>query len=152
MCIQVAYIRLVHLPDANLFLPFQHDSSKVILLHEGSKYLVSPTVKLYFSIIDMTLNGGLGAVIQKNIIPLLPDLNGGISACQHANGRDWWILVPQDSSNVIWKILFTPTGITSITSQAICQVATFHSSDSQTKFSPDGKNSPLLLSAFRTTK
>lgn len=137
-----------NLPDANLFLPFPGDSSKVILLHEGSNHPLSPTVKLYLSIIDMTLNGGLGAVIQKNIIPPLPDLNGGISACQHANGRDWWILVPQDSSNVIWKILFTPTGITSITSQAICQVATFHSSDSQTKFSPDGKKFAFVTQRF----
>ncbi|MBK6641877.1 MAG: hypothetical protein IPG39_11945 [Bacteroidetes bacterium] len=47
---------------------------------------------IYYSIIDMTLNGGLGAVISKNIIS-----NGvyavGISICKHANGRDGGLLL-----------------------------------------------------------
>jgi len=49
---------------------------------------------LWYHIIDMKENGGLGKVIQSKI-PLVE--NGYLSkpemmACRHANGRDWWLL------------------------------------------------------------
>jgi len=139
----------LNLPDADLFLPYPGDTSKYILFHETSTYS-PPTCKLYYSIIDITLNGGLGAVTQKNLVATLPQLNGGIAACKHANGRDWWILMPEDSSNVIWKILLTNQGIASITSQAVSAITTFHSSVSQVKFSQDGKRFAFTTQRYLT--
>jgi hypothetical protein len=71
---------------------------------------------LYYSIIDMNQNGGLGAVIQKNIM-----LNGHqnadcLSAIKHANGRDWWViskLYNQNGTthNRFYVYLITPSGV-----------------------------------------
>ncbi len=125
--------------NGNMFLPFPGYSSKYILFHQS--VLDTPiccVTNLYYSVIDMSLDGGLGAVIQKNVLLSLPTLSGGIAATKHANGRDWWLLVTQDTSNVVWKILVTPQGITAISSQAFPTNLTFFGSESQACFSPDG--------------
>ncbi|MBK9671044.1 MAG: T9SS type A sorting domain-containing protein [Bacteroidetes bacterium] len=127
------------LANGNVFLPYPGDSNKYILFHQS--VLDTPiccNVIMYYSIIDLTLDGGLGAVIQKNTLMQLPRLAGGLTATKHANGRDWWILVAQDTSNTIWKILLTSQGITSITSQVFPINLTFFDSQSQACFSPDG--------------
>ncbi|WP_299111266.1 T9SS type B sorting domain-containing protein [uncultured Winogradskyella sp.] len=47
---------------------------------------------LYYSIVDMNLNGNLGAVTQKNI-PLIPRPNmGKLSAVHHADGQSIWVM------------------------------------------------------------
>lgn len=67
---------------------------------------------LYRSIIDMNASGGLGAVITKNQVVLNDSLNGGrITACKHANGRDWWIMVHKVNTNIYLKFLLTPFGL-----------------------------------------
>jgi WD40 repeat protein len=60
----------------------------------------------------MNLNGGLGAVILKNQAlyndSLIP---GRITACKHANGRDWWIFAPRYMNGKLFEFLVTPFGI-----------------------------------------
>ena len=53
-----------------------------------------PQDGLYYSIIDMTLNNGLGKVIQKNV-PLITDEmeTGKLTAVHHADGESIWVLV-----------------------------------------------------------
>ena len=102
------------LPQGNLVIPFPDDSTKYYLFHEtndddNNTYV---TLYLYYSIIDMTLDGGLGAVVQKNTILLNDSLVGGrITACKHANGRDWWLVVHQYLTGMVFKYLITPQGI-----------------------------------------
>jgi hypothetical protein len=47
---------------------------------------------LYYSIIDMSYNGGLGKVINKNIQLINFQPCDGLAAIKHGNGRDWWLL------------------------------------------------------------
>jgi hypothetical protein len=47
--------------------------------------------KVVYSIIDMSLNNGKGKMIVKEQNLLSGDFSHAISACKHANGRDWWI-------------------------------------------------------------
>ncbi|MBX3106761.1 MAG: T9SS type A sorting domain-containing protein [Bacteroidetes bacterium] len=47
---------------------------------------------LYYSIIDMTLNNGLGKVVSKNNMLLNDFMADGLAAVKHGNGRDWWIV------------------------------------------------------------
>lgn len=57
------------LANGNVFLPYPVDSNKYILFHQS--VLDTPiccNVIMYYSIIDLTLDGGLGAVIQKNTL------------------------------------------------------------------------------------
>ncbi len=95
--------------------------------------------QLFYTIVDKTLNGGLGAVTQKNVIELQDSLNSGIGVCKHANGRDWWIVVTSHNSDLIYKVLLTPSGISSITSQHTGLPAPYFFAGS-VQFSPDGNN------------
>ncbi len=110
------------LPQGNLVIPFPEDSTKYYLFHEtcddvGGTYA---SLFLYYSIIDMTLDGGLGAVIQKNTVLLNDSLvEGRLTACKHANGRDWWLVVHQYNTGMVYKYLISPQGISGPTMQAL---------------------------------
>jgi len=92
----------LYLPQANLIIPHPGDSMKYYLFHEtaddyGQTYC---SYYLYYSIVDMTLDNGNGAVISKNNVILNDSLIAGrLTACKHANGRDWWIILHQMYSN-----------------------------------------------------
>jgi len=54
----------------------------------------------YYSIIDMSLNNGLGAITQKNIqLQSFPTVDC-IMAIKHGNGRDWWIIFRKNDYNI----------------------------------------------------
>ncbi|MFM7388086.1 MAG: hypothetical protein ACKO5L_07995, partial [Bacteroidota bacterium] len=52
----------------------------------------------YFKI-DMSLNGGLGDVVEADV-PVYDYSFEGICAIRHANGSDYWILINQDTSGI----------------------------------------------------
>ncbi len=97
----------------NIFLPFPGDSSKYVLVHhtatfDGYSY---PAYELFYSIIDLSLNSGLGEVVSKNQLALLDTMNWGIAACKHANGRDWWIAATKHNTDSVFLLTLSPTGI-----------------------------------------
>ena len=102
------------IPQANLIIPFPDDSMKYYLFHEtvddyGNTY---SSFYLYYSVIDMTLDNGLGGVVQKNTVLLNDTLVlGRLTACKHANGRDWWLISHEFNKNNIYSFLITPGGI-----------------------------------------
>jgi hypothetical protein len=72
----------------------------------------SVAYNLKMTTIDVSLNNGLGAVVSKNTIMIQDTLNSGkITACKHANGRDWWVVVHRVNSNTFYKLLVTPNVI-----------------------------------------
>lgn len=79
----------------------------------------------------------MGRVVEKNISVIKDTLTyGRITAIRHANGRDWWIMVPQFYSNQIYSFLFSDDGISSLDLQAVGE--TIPSGAGQFVFSPDG--------------
>ena len=95
------------------------------------------SVRLIVSEIDMSANGGLGKVTQKNI-PIINDTIGGgmLTACRHGNGRDWWVLVREYMSNRFHRLLISPAGITDMGTQIIGD--NVFDLAGQAIFSPDG--------------
>ena len=99
------------------FLPVPGDSSTCFMFHMFKEEL--PTVgytnqKLLYTKIDRTANNGLGKVIEKNIPLLVGDETLGFhhaSTVRHANGRDWWIVVPNQLEPIYYRFLLTPYGI-----------------------------------------
>ncbi len=104
----------LHIPQANLVIPIPGDPTKYYLFHETSddRFNTYATFYLYYSIIDMTLDGGLGGVVQKNTV-LLHDsfVEGELTACKHANGRDWWLISHKWQSDTSFRFLITTNGI-----------------------------------------
>jgi len=75
-----------------------------------------------YTVIDMSLNNGLGDVTEKNKI-IVKRYAPTISATHHANGRDIWLLLTNDKSNIYDAFLITPTGIAPpVSSQAFVPV------------------------------
>jgi len=94
--------------------------------------------KALFSRIDMSANDGEGMVTLKNISLLQDtiDRHGKITAVRHANGRDWWVVIPEYYSNGFYRLLVTPDTILNHGLQAIGD--TVPSGLGQAAFSPDG--------------
>jgi Secretion system C-terminal sorting domain len=76
------------------------------------------TFKLLLTQVDVTKNGGLGAVISKNQQMLNDSLHDAISSVRHGNGRDWWIIVPHGTGRAFYSFLLSPTGLEKITDQS----------------------------------
>lgn len=97
-------------PRGALILPFSNsDSNKYVVLHLGAKYGSERSIifdRLYYTIVDMSFNGGKGEVISKNNLLLEGDLES-MAVVKHGNGRDWWIIVPEFGSNRYHRILFS---------------------------------------------
>ena len=88
-------------------------SRRFYLLHLAAAY--EPVRKLrlgplYYSIVDMDQQNGLGDVASKNNILLDGDL-GAFSAVRHGNGRDWWIVVPEFGNHIWHTFLLSPLGL-----------------------------------------
>ncbi|MBP9081734.1 MAG: T9SS type A sorting domain-containing protein [Bacteroidia bacterium] len=96
---------------ANLFLPVPGDSTIYILFHQVAE-ITAPVgldaLEIYYSIIDISQNGGLGKVVSKNNVALSGVFSWGYAACKHANGRDWWITAMNDVANGLHTFLLTP--------------------------------------------
>ncbi|MBK7886175.1 MAG: hypothetical protein IPJ86_02395 [Bacteroidetes bacterium] len=74
-----------------------------------------PVVGLYYSIVDLSFNGGLGKVVQKNVQLRNDTITDGITAVRHGNGRDWWVLARSWKTvptNDITAYLISPSGVT----------------------------------------
>src|SRR6476620_2713060 len=88
------------------------------MFHESAEYFVfqsqndAQPLELRYSIVDMSLDTGLGGISDKKIVVLQDTLVWGfLTACKHANGRDWWVIAHQYYSNRYYKLLITPVGI-----------------------------------------
>lgn len=63
-----------------------------------------------YSIVDMTLNGGLGDVTVKNVLLLSPT-SEKVTAVRHANNRDIWVITHEWNSNRFFVYLVDSLGI-----------------------------------------
>ncbi|MCB0809975.1 MAG: hypothetical protein KDB96_11910 [Flavobacteriales bacterium] len=99
--------------QANLIIPDPGNSTQNYLFHNTIDSLQNLTAKyLYISKIDMTMDGGHGAVTTKNQVIHSGTLqNGHLTAVKHGNGRDWWVYAYDYVSNEFLRWLVEPAGI-----------------------------------------
>jgi len=105
-------------------LPLPDTQGIYYLFHESQSIVYNPiditTDKLLYSIVDMNANNGKGEVIEKNSLVMFDSLAyGEMNAVKHANGEDWWIITPRESSNQFYIFLFTKDGIVDTFTQTI---------------------------------
>lgn len=99
----------------NQYYYFHYSMSDSAFVHNR------PFDLLYYSIVDMDMNGGMGKLTSKNNV-LLQDTfldASGLTACKHANGRDWWLLKTQYLKNAFYKYLVTSDSVSGPYYQAI---------------------------------
>ncbi len=100
-----------------IILPNPQDPNKYYLFNIG----VTGNYGLYYSEIDLALNGGLGAVTQKNVQLKNTKSIECITAVKHGNGRDWWVFYKDRniSNNNFYLYLIDPYGISNPIVQSI---------------------------------
>jgi gliding motility-associated-like protein len=95
----------------------------------------------YFKV-DMTLNNGLGDVVEADI-PVHDYSFEGLCAIRHANESDYWILINQDTTGI---------GVYSVTSEGVALSSVFETDTPLTgtiKASPiSGNSEPLFYAAY----
>ena len=106
------------LPQGALALPFPGKEDKYVLFHSKHKLIYRNDTpefvidKFLYSIIDMKYQNGFGIVSSKNNTLLNEHSAWGyITACKHANGRDWWITLPSNRDDFINVYLLSLSGI-----------------------------------------
>ncbi len=133
-----------------IFLPWPDDTNKFVLFYcVPELQIVSSgpcangwgwlSTHLYYTVLDKTLNGGLGGIVSANNISLVDTLvhATGLSAVKHANGRDWWLVVKENCNNSFKSVMFSPIGVQYVGAQNIGpQMGQFDFAISN--FSPDG--------------
>ncbi|TSA50188.1 MAG: T9SS C-terminal target domain-containing protein [Sphingobacteriales bacterium] len=91
-----------------IILPYpQHDSLYYI-------FYQNEFTSLYYSVVNINLDGGLGAIIQlRKNIPLISgnNLSEKLGAVKHGDGRDWWVIGHDAQYNGFFKFLITPDTI-----------------------------------------
>lgn len=134
--------------QGSLFLPKPGSDSLYYLFHLKEEDGGSISRHLLHSVVDASANGGLGRVVFKNEFLRQDTFSGMISACRHANGRDWWVVVqenhrqftlpPLEAKGKYHFYLFDPYGIHYQGEQRINRLFSYNSWIGQSCFSPDG--------------
>lgn len=96
--------------NEHIIVPKPGSTSEYYLFTAG----VTSLLGLYYSVINLSQNGGLGAVTQKNVQLNLLQANDAMQAIQHGNGRDWWVIFTRanNPNNQFYFYLVNPTGVT----------------------------------------
>jgi hypothetical protein len=105
----------------------------------------------------LKVKGNKKVVLEKNMPLMVDSLSvGELNAVKHANGKDWWIILPRRNSNQFYVFLFTKEGIVDTLIQKIGDGAPPEEEGyGQTIFSPNGDkmvrffpHNPLMLFSF----
>ncbi|HNM26002.1 MAG TPA: T9SS type A sorting domain-containing protein, partial [Saprospiraceae bacterium] len=110
-----------------------------VLIHLGARYEPEKKLRygpLYYTVIDMSLENGKGAVVSKNNVLLDASLEP-FAAVRHGNGRDWWLVVPKYATNRYYRFLLSPEGLNNAGDQQIGPALTCKQIRPSV-FSPDG--------------
>ena len=129
------------IPQAALFIPQPGNNRYYYLFHFTDDDTINGGPKtLYYSIVDKEGNNGKGAVAEKNISILQNTLlrEGGMTACKHANGRDYWIIMGASVINTFYKFLVTPKGVKGPFTQSIGPGFPLPYDNAYSRFSQDG--------------
>jgi len=129
-----------------IILPMPDSVNKYYLFHESSDIITvggntGPlSLKLKYSIIDMNKDSSRGEMIVKGAVLLNDTLvKGKITACKHANGKDWWLITHQYGTDKYIKFLVTSDSIYGPFIQHIGQTTTYDYGTAYSAFSPDGE-------------
>lgn len=133
-----------------LILPDPGSQSGYYIIHKPRDFaLIDLEYKFWqaaidYSYVDMDENMGLGRVTKKNNTVLDRSFQSShLTAINHSNGRDWWILQPGLYDSTYYRILLDDTGFSKIDSQAIgprflLDEEVVGTSSGKSRFSPDG--------------
>jgi hypothetical protein len=125
-----------------IILPYPEHTQQYFIFHTSPRYSDDYSIfapfQLWYSIVDMNNNDGMGEMIVKQQIIINDTLTfSTLQAVRHSNGRDWWVTIHKYNSNRFYLILLTPEGITQVTEKNTGPTVS-RCNYGQSLFSPDG--------------
>lgn len=103
--------------------------------------------KLFLNVVDISENNGLGKVITKRKLVIEDTLVAGkLNAVKHANGRDWWVIIPEWNTNKYYRVLVSNTD--SLIVDKLTFDAPIENGLGQSVFSPDGRTFVLANDVY----
>ena len=92
------------IPQGALIIPDPGNWQRYYLFHLNLSLEIPGSFlpdKLFYSVIDMSLDNGLGNITSEKNIEIIQDslVNGRLTAVRHGNGRDWWVLFHREALN-----------------------------------------------------
>ena len=127
-------------PQYTVIVPWPGKTNLYIMFYQEYAIVIGDVLAsgLYYAVIDMSQNNGLGKVISKRNKVLEVNLRlGHVITEHHANGRDWWLLINKWNTNQFYRILIDPRGVLvdgiQITEDSI------RNGVGQSVFTPDGQ-------------
>lgn len=80
---------------------------------QGANVTSAPFNILAYSIIDQYANNGQGKVVERmhSILENTSLNKGGMMACKHSNGKDWWLIKTASDSIHFYTFLFTQDSV-----------------------------------------
>ncbi len=131
--------------QAALIVPKPGSATTYYLISADQGGYMGPNQGVNYSIVDMSLNSGLGDVTIKNQILTPPPTTEKLTAVKHCNGTDYWIIIHPFNSNAFNVYLLNSSGIniTPIISNTGTVQSNFSGNYGETigylKASPNGK-------------
>ncbi|WP_321515826.1 gliding motility-associated C-terminal domain-containing protein [Marinifilum fragile] len=102
---------------------------------------------LRYSIVDMSMNGGLGQVTTKNVVVYGNEVCEKVTAVKHANGTDFWVLTHEWGSRQFRAYQLSAAGLSAAVTSSVGIV---HNSDRRSsigymKTSPNGNKLAVAI-------
>ena len=134
------------LPQGALALPAAGNNQLWYLFHGRISDISTPGTgasdmrDVFYTIIDMTQNSGKGKVVSlRNPILQNEILDyGKLTACRHANGRDWWVLFFNNLLTKYHRILLDLNGVNDLGWTNLATMGIPFTGLGQSQFSQDG--------------
>ncbi len=92
------------------FLPFPCNDSLFYIIHSGAPPSNTSIPNIYYSVINIHANGGLGGITIQNVI-IDSNIIIGTAMARHANNKDYWIVYQMADTNIYHARQISSTGI-----------------------------------------
>ena len=137
-----------------ILVPWPGDPKKYVVFTVDGPDPAITMRGLHYSVIDMRLNGGLGGILpaEKNHF-LLGQVTEKLTAVNHCNGGDVWVLVHQWGGDKFYAYKVTNKGVDP--NPVVSRIGSFHGSNfynavGYMKLSPDGSKLALVQAGTPT--
>ena len=98
----------------NMFILPLSDKKYMIIHQPITGVNSSPNIvvsdSVFYTLVDMKKNGGLGKVVKKNELIDLGEFSVSLEATKHANGKDWWLFFSPRFENKMNRVLISDNG------------------------------------------
>ncbi|MFZ4544974.1 MAG: T9SS type A sorting domain-containing protein [Saprospiraceae bacterium] len=131
--------------ESILLLQVPSDTSRFIAFHTKAEdqyifdSISNPLRSLSYSEIGLSKEHAFGEIVKKRVLVKEDTFYQGIYAVKHANGQDWWVILPQLLTLGFQRLLLTNAGVRYVGEQNIQHEIFGNSTEKgQGNFSLDG--------------